>query len=63
MSDQKEPELPAKSEEFQKFEDLTRRLFAVPKAELDEKIREDNRKGRKRQEMKTNTPTGQETKR
>ena len=56
MSDQKEPELPAKSEEFQKFEDLTRRLFAVPKAELDEKIREDSRKSRKRQEVKPTVP-------
>ncbi len=52
MSDQKDPELPAKSDEFQKFEDLTRRLFAVPKAELDENIREDNKQGRKRQEVK-----------
>ena len=35
MPNQKDPELPAKSEEFQRFEDLTRRLFAVPKTELD----------------------------
>lgn len=56
MSDETDPNLRPKSEEFQKFEDLTRRLFAVPKAELDEQIREDNRKGRKRQEVKPTVP-------
>ena len=56
MSDQKEPELPAKSEEFQRFEDLAKRLFAVPKAELDEQIREDNKKARKRQDVRQGTP-------
>lgn len=31
---------PAKSAEYQRFEDLTRKLFSVPKKEVDEKEKE-----------------------
>lgn len=35
------------SEQFQRFEDLTRRLFAVPKQEADkEREKKDRKKGR-----------------
>ena len=53
MSDDTETNLPAKSEAFQKFDNLPRRLFAVPKAELDEGITEDNKQARRRQDVKT----------
>ncbi|MCW3053082.1 MAG: hypothetical protein JWN14_2252 [Chthonomonadales bacterium] len=54
MSNPTELNLPPKSEEFQKFEELTRRLFAVPIADLDEQIRQDNKQGRKRQAVRNN---------
>lgn len=44
---------PKKSEEFQNFEKLAKGLFAVPKEELDEQIKADNKKARKRVAVKT----------
>jgi hypothetical protein len=41
-----------KPESFQKLEDTMKNLFAVPKEELDERLKQEIRKARKRADVK-----------